>query len=82
MESDGLGSVDSMIATVSTPSRPRAKLYFFRPTLGQGGADRVAITLLREIDRSRFDITIVLMRKETMSAVALCARSVRSRASV
>ena len=42
----------------------RRKLYLFRPTLGQGGADRVTLMLLRELDRSWFDLTLVLMRHE------------------
>lgn len=40
------------------------RLLIFRPTLGQGGADRVTITLAKELDRKLFDITLVLMRAE------------------
>ncbi len=35
-----------------------------RPTLGQGGADRVTVTLLQHLDRDRFDPSLVLMRRE------------------
>ncbi|MBT8467168.1 MAG: glycosyltransferase [Deltaproteobacteria bacterium] len=41
-----------------------AKLFIVRPTLGEGGADRVTLTLLRELPRERFDLTLVLVRKE------------------
>ncbi len=39
-------------------------LCIVRPTLGQGGADRVTVTLLRELDRRRFRPMLVLMRAE------------------
>jgi len=37
-------------------------VFFFRPTLDEGGADRVTLTLLQHLDRSRFRPTLVLMR--------------------
>ncbi|MDQ3339375.1 MAG: glycosyltransferase [Myxococcota bacterium] len=43
--------------------KPR-KVLFFRPSLGQGGADRVTATLLRRLDRERFDPSIALVRVE------------------
>ena len=39
-------------------------VLFFRPTLGEGGADRVQLALLRGLDRSRYRASLVLMRKE------------------
>ncbi len=42
----------------------KKKVLFFRPTLGQGGADRVTATLLRHFDRSRFELSIALLRVE------------------
>jgi glycosyltransferase involved in cell wall biosynthesis len=42
----------------------RPRLMVVRPTLGQGGADRVTITLLQHLDRDRFDSSLVLMRRE------------------
>ena len=42
----------------------KTKVMFFRPTLGQGGADRVTATLLRHFDRERFDVSIALLRVE------------------
>jgi glycosyltransferase involved in cell wall biosynthesis len=40
------------------------RVALFRPTLGQGGADRVTLTLLQALDRSRFAPTLVLVRAE------------------
>lgn len=45
-------------------SDPPRRLWIFRPTLGQGGADRVTLELLRSLDRARFDPRLVLMRRE------------------
>jgi len=42
----------------------RTRVLFFTPTLASGGADRVAVTLLRHLDRSQFDPTLVLLRRE------------------
>jgi len=42
----------------------RLQLFIVRPTMGEGGADRVTLTLLRELPRSRFAPTLVLMRHE------------------
>lgn len=47
----------------SDRARP-PRLFILRPTLGQGGADRVTLTLLRRLDRERFAPTLVLMRAE------------------
>lgn len=38
------------------------RVFFFRPTLDEGGADRVTLTLLQHLDRRRFQPTLVLMR--------------------
>ena len=43
-------------------SRRRRRLFLFRPNLGMGGADRVTVTLLEELDRDRFEPHLVLMR--------------------
>ncbi|HUJ63435.1 MAG TPA: glycosyltransferase, partial [Kofleriaceae bacterium] len=45
-----------------TPDRLR--VLFFAPTLGDGGADRVVIALLRHLDRSRFRPALAVMRRE------------------
>lgn len=42
---------------------PPLDLCVVRPTLGQGGADRVTVTLLRHLDRRRFRPRLVLMRR-------------------
>jgi len=42
----------------------RKRVMFFRPTLGEGGADRVTWTLLRQLDRNRFEPSLALMRAE------------------
>jgi glycosyltransferase involved in cell wall biosynthesis len=42
----------------------RKKLYIFRPTMGQGGADRVTLTLLQMLDRREFELALVLLRRE------------------
>lgn len=40
------------------------RLLVLRPTMGEGGADRVTLTLLERLDRARFAPTLVLMRAE------------------
>jgi glycosyltransferase involved in cell wall biosynthesis len=42
----------------------KLKLFIVRPTLGQGGADRVTVNLLQVLDRNLFDLSLVLMRAE------------------
>ena len=37
------------------------KLLFYITTLGGGGAERVLLNLLKEIDYSRFDVTVVTL---------------------
>lgn len=39
-------------------------LYIVRPTLGEGGADRITVTLLEHLPRHLFQPTLVLMRAE------------------
>ena len=46
------------------PSQAKTRLLLLRPTLGQGGADRVTLTLLQNLPRDRFDITLGLTRME------------------
>ena len=40
------------------------KVLFFRPTLSEGGADRVTAVVLRGLDRTRYRPVLVLLRKE------------------
>ena len=40
------------------------KVLLFRPTLGEGGADRVTITLLRHLDRQAFRPSLVLVKRD------------------
>lgn len=42
----------------------KTRLFIVRPTMGQGGAERVTLTLLQHLDRERFDVSLVLMRHE------------------
>jgi glycosyltransferase involved in cell wall biosynthesis len=42
----------------------KQRLMVVRPTLGQGGADRVTVTLLQHLDRNQFDSSLTLMRRE------------------
>ena len=42
----------------------RARLVIFRDSLADGGADRVTVTLLKYLDLSRFDPTLVLLRRD------------------
>jgi glycosyltransferase involved in cell wall biosynthesis len=39
------------------------RVLFFRPSLGEGGADRVTYTVLRHLDRARFEPSIALVRR-------------------
>jgi len=42
----------------------RIRVVVFRATLSQGGADRVALTLLKHLSRERFQPELLLMRRE------------------
>jgi glycosyltransferase involved in cell wall biosynthesis len=42
----------------------RKKIVIVRATMGQGGADRVASILMHHLDRSRYEISLLLMKKE------------------
>ena len=42
----------------------KTRVLLFRPSLGQGGADRVTATLLRRLDRRRFELAIALVHAE------------------
>jgi glycosyltransferase involved in cell wall biosynthesis len=46
------------------PDGETQRVFLFRPTLGEGGADRVTVTLLRHLDRSRFRPTLVLVKRD------------------
>ncbi len=48
----------------ASPMTSPRKLLVVRPTLGQGGADRVTATLLRNMDPTRFDTSLLLFRRE------------------
>jgi glycosyltransferase involved in cell wall biosynthesis len=45
-------------------TKSKIKIAFFIPNLGGGGAERVVSTLLRHIDRERFQPLLVLFEKE------------------
>lgn len=42
----------------------RKKILFVKSTLGQGGADRVTSVLMKHLDRQRYEVSLVLMKKE------------------
>ncbi|MEO7735806.1 MAG: glycosyltransferase [Kofleriaceae bacterium] len=44
------------------------QVLFFRPTLGDGGADRVTVTLLQNLDRTRFAPSLALVRRRGVLA--------------
>src|SRR5262245_27127956 len=46
-----------------TSDRP-PRVMFFCPTLGEGGADRVVLTLLQRLDRARVAPLLALVRRE------------------
>jgi glycosyltransferase involved in cell wall biosynthesis len=39
------------------------RIVLFRPTLGDGGADRITLTLLEHLERARYQPTLVLVRR-------------------
>jgi glycosyltransferase involved in cell wall biosynthesis len=47
------------------------RVLIFTPTLASGGADRVTVTLLESLDRTRFEPTLVLLRREGAFADAI-----------
>lgn len=47
-----------------TECRKMKKIYFLLPGLGFGGAERVIFTLCNNLDRSKFEPTLVLFNKE------------------
>ena len=51
-------------SNLSRSLNKRLKLFIVHPTMGQGGADRVTLTLLQTLDRHLFDLSLILMRKE------------------
>jgi glycosyltransferase involved in cell wall biosynthesis len=48
--------------TSSAVAKGVKKVLLFRPTMGEGGADRVTITLLRHLDREAFQPSLVLVK--------------------
>lgn len=46
----------------------RRKILFFIPTLGGGGAERVFVNLVNNLDRQKFDITVQTMFKAGVNA--------------
>jgi glycosyltransferase involved in cell wall biosynthesis len=63
---------DHLIVSTSQPggieveidqgSKGVKRILLFRPTMGEGGADRVTIKLLQHLDRRRFQPTLVLVK--------------------
>jgi glycosyltransferase involved in cell wall biosynthesis len=43
----------------------RLKILFLIPTLGRGGAERVVTNLVRNMDRSKFDMTLAILNTDT-----------------
>jgi glycosyltransferase involved in cell wall biosynthesis len=41
----------------------KIKIVFFLPNLHGGGAERVTINIIRQLDKSRYDISLVLVKK-------------------
>ena len=49
---------------MGSEKRTRRKLLVVRPTLGQGGADRVTVDLLRAFERESYELSLALLRSE------------------
>lgn len=49
---------------MKTPGNTKKRILFFLPLLNGGGAERVVLTLLQHIDRTRFEPILVLLKKE------------------
>ena len=45
-------------------SQKKLSLFIVRPTMAQGGADRVTLTLLQTLDRNLFELSLILMKVE------------------
>jgi glycosyltransferase involved in cell wall biosynthesis len=43
---------------------PKMKIFLLRPTMGQGGADRVTLILLQKLDRQLFDLSLILIKEQ------------------
>jgi glycosyltransferase involved in cell wall biosynthesis len=56
------GVSSTVMAAMDSKTRP-IQLFIVRPTLGQGGADRVTLTLLKSLNRQHFDLTLVLSKR-------------------
>jgi len=50
------------VETSSAVAKGLKRVLLFRPTMGEGGADRVTITLLRHLDREKFQLSLVLVK--------------------
>lgn len=44
-------------------SSKKTRVLFFRPSLARGGADRVTVTVMQHLDRSLYDVELVLLQK-------------------
>lgn len=55
--------VTTSTRTVDAAPR-RIRVLFVRPTLSQGGADKVTVTILQHLDRSKFEPHLALLRAE------------------
>jgi glycosyltransferase involved in cell wall biosynthesis len=42
----------------------KRKLFIIRPRMGHGGAERVTLTLLQHLDRTAFDLGLVLLQRD------------------
>lgn len=51
----------SIAGAVGCPSAGKRSVLFLLPTLQGGGAERVVTTILRHLDRSRFDLTLAVV---------------------
>jgi hypothetical protein len=59
-----------MTATRNTPENAgRRKLFIVLPNLAIGGAERVAIDLMRSLSRARFEIILVLLSRSGSSSI-------------
>lgn len=55
-------SEDTAAGSLAPSGEGRCRILFTRPTLAEGGADRVTVTLLRHLDRRQFAPSLALMR--------------------
>jgi glycosyltransferase involved in cell wall biosynthesis len=56
--------MERRLVTVADPApsgQERQSILFLLPTLAGGGSERVALTVIRHLDRSRFDVTLAVV---------------------